>query len=556
MGFIKTYRSKITIIALLGIQASILALVYCFWLFSIFSQQDFIPVILATLLMDLVISTIVSYVIYYLLTPISLTCNTLQRYIQGNQLNEGIADLQSNADTLMADTDDTLEKLEDIIYNLIHYDTLTGLPNRKLFQTYVEQAIATTEDCWQFSLIVLSINNLKNINNSLGRQTGDLLLSQIKQRLISCLAHNDTIARFGGNEFIVLRPNATDSNCSIALSNDLLNCLSQPFFICGKQIHCGVKIGITVYPFDGITVQELLQNADAAISQAKQQESNGCHFYSQEIGNRLKRNLAIEENLRYALEKNEFFLYYQPRIEMATGCLVGVEALLRWYNQELGWVSPNEFIPIAEATNLIMPIGEWVLRNACLQNKQWQKSQMPSLQMSVNLSPCQFKQQNLLDTIDRILDETGIDAACLELEITENALVKDIDTTVAVLWKLKRKGISIALDDFGTGYSSLSYLQKLPINTLKIDRSFVTNLTSGAEDTAIAKGIIALAQSLALNITAEGVETKAQFDYLLKRGCNEVQGYYFSRPLPVESIENFLLNYYSILSDKSSISQR
>ena len=471
----------------------------------------------------------------------------MSQYLQNKKLSLPV-DFQNDGNTLIADTKATLDKLDIIIHHLVHYDTLTGLPNRELFQTYVDKAIANTTNYQQFALIVLDLNSLKAINSTLSRQVGDLLLQEVAQRLNTYLTEDDVLGRFGGDEFIILRTNITNSDCSIALANNLLESLSQPFSLHGKAIHCDAKIGITVYPFDGVTAEQLLQNADTAIYHVKRQKSNTYQFYSQELNDKLKRDLAIKENLRYALQKNEFSIRYQPRVELATGCLVGVEALLRWNNPELGMVSPNEFIPIAEETNLIIPIGEWVLRNACLQNKQWQEAQLPPLRVSVNLSACQFKQKNLVEAIDRIICETGMDTKYLELEITESILVEDIELAISILWQLKRKGISIALDDFGTGYSSLSYLQKLPINTLKIDRSFVANLASNPDDIAISKAIIALAQSLGLNITAEGVETKAQFEYLQAQGCHEVQGYYFAKPLSDQLLQDFLLNYNSTIT--------
>jgi len=549
MGFIKTYRGKIIFTAVLGIQIPLITAICYLYLSTALFIPDITWMFVAVIFVDIVATAIVFYTIYSLLTPISLTSNTLRQYLQNKQLDSLSLDFQDNASILVADNDDTLERLESVINHLIHYDTLTGLRNRELFQTQIEDAIATkTENHQQLALIVLDLNNLKSINSTLGRQVGDLLLKKVAQRLNTYLSEDDILARFGGDEFAILRSNITDSDCSIVLSNSLLESLSQPFSLYGKKVHCDAKIGITIYPFDGVTVQQLLQNADTAIHQAKQQELNSYQFYSQDISNKLKRTLAIKENLRYALQKKEFSIHYQPRIEIATGNLVGMEALLRWNNPELGWVSPNEFIPIAEETNLIMPIGEWVLRNACLQNKAWQETRLSPLRVSVNLSACQFKQKDLLKIIDRIIDETGIDTAYLELEITESILVEDIEKAILILWELKRKGISIALDDFGTGYSSLSYLQKLPINTLKIDRSFVTNLASSPDDIAIAKAIIALAQSLELNITAEGVETKAQFEYLKAQGCNEVQGYYFAKPLPAEVLQDFLLKYNSSVS--------
>ena len=542
MGLIKTYRGKIIFIAFIGIQIPLITLIYYLRLSSPFLIEDAGSIIVATFSVDILFTTLVLGSIYYLLTPVALTSDTLSQYIQRKKLDLS-PDFQNDTSSLITDSDATLEKLESIMNHLLHYDALTGLPSRELFQTYVEKAIAITNNHQQFALIILDLNSLKNINSSLSRQVGDLLLKQVTARLTTHLAKGDILARFSGDEFVILRTNITNSDCSIALSNQLLASLSQPFSLHGKKVHCDAKIGITVYPFDGVTVEQLLQNADTAIYQAKQQDLNTYQFYNPEISHRMQRNLAIKEHLRYALQKNELSLYYQPRIEIATGSLVGVEALLRWYNPELGWVSPNEFIPIAEETNLIMPIGEWVLQNACWQHSQWQQSELSSLRISVNISACQFKQQNLIEIIDRIIHDTGMNVKYLELEITESILVEDIEKAISLLWQLKTKGISIALDDFGTGYSSLSYLQKLPINTLKIDRSFVTNLASNPDDIAIAKAIIALAQSLGLNITAEGVETQAQFEYLQNQGCHEVQGYYFAKPLPKELLRDFLLSY-------------
>ncbi|MEM8830572.1 MAG: EAL domain-containing protein [Cyanobacteria bacterium P01_G01_bin.19] len=567
MEFIKTNRGKVIFTTLLGIQIPLFALVYYLLLSTIFLPEDTltkfsaeIPLIVsATLFIDILVTAIASYTIFLLLSPVTLTSNTLSKYLeelQSNRADKLPTDLINNANAIVADNSQTLDKLDSVIQYLVDYDTLTGLPNRKLFQTYIHQAISETASHQQFALIVLDLNSLKNINSTLGRHIGDLLLNQVARRLSNYLSTDDILARFGGDEFAILRTNITDCDSSIALSNDLLESLLQPFLLHGEQIHCDAKIGITVYPFDGVTVEQLLQNADTAIYQAKQEKLNTYQFYSHNTSTKLKRTLAIKENLRYALKKNEFSICYQPRIEISTGYLVGVEALLRWNNPELGWVSPKEFIPIAEETSLIMPIGEWVLRNACLQHKQWQEANLSHLRMSVNLSVCQFKQPNLVETINCILNETGMKANCLELEITESILVEDIERAISILWELKRKGISIALDDFGTGYSSFSYIQKLPIDTLKIDRSFVTNIASNPDDVAIAKAIIALAQSLELKITAEGVETQAQLEYLQNQGCNEVQGYYFAKPLSGKILQDFILNYNALADQTGNTSTR
>ena len=542
LKFFTTYRGKVMLVAFISIHIPLWTLILAAILSPAFPLLAIAPALLVILLVDLTVTIATFYVLANLLAPIVLTSKTLGEYLQYKKLSLP-ATFQNEVNTVIADTNQTLQRLDKIIQHITNYDTLTGLPKRELFQTYIQQAIGNTEEHLQFALIVLDLDSLKDINSTLGRKVGDLLLTKVAQRLNSHLTSKDILARFGGDEFAILRPQINNSESLIALSHNLLNSFSESFVLHGKKIHCAAKIGITIYPFDGSTVEQLLQNADIAIHQAKQQKLNTYQFYTPEISEKLQRTLAIKDNLRYALKRQELSIRYQPRIEIDTGRLVGVEALLRWYSPELGFVSPAEFIPIAEETNLIMPIGEWVLRNACAQNKQWQQEGWTSLRVSVNLSTTQFKQANLVATIDRILQETNLDKIYLELEITENLLVDDTERAVAILWELKRRGISIALDDFGTGYSSLSYLQKLPIDTIKIDRSFVTNIASNSDDAAISKAIMALAQSLDLNITAEGVETKAQLDYLRKQGCHEAQGYYFSEPLSSDRLKDFSATY-------------
>ncbi len=539
--FPRTYRGKIMLVAFIGTHIPLLSLLF----YAFVSHSLSITTILKTLLIAL-LATITGTVItlcalHYLLSPIILTSKALRKYLQQKKLSNLPTNFQDEAGILMADTTETLQRLDAIILHLTNYDSLTGLPNRELFQTHIQHAISKARGDRQFALIVLDLDSLKDINSTLGRKVGDLLLKKVAQRITSHLETGDVLARFGGDEFAILRTNIINSDSSIALSNKLLDSLSEPFSLFGKKVHCGAKIGITIYPFDGTSIEQLLQNADTAIHQAKQQKLNTYQFYSPETNAQLKRILAIKENLRYALKRDELSIYYQPRVDIQTGRLVAVEALLRWQNPELGFVSPAEFIPIAEETNLIVPIGEWVLYHACWQNKIWQDAGLPPIRVSVNLSPCQFKQNNLIEIVDRILHKTKLDTAYLELEITESLLVDDIERAIATLWQLKNRGISIALDDFGTGYSSLSYLQKLPINTLKIDRAFVTNIATNPDDAAISRAIVALAQSLKLNITAEGVETQPQLNYLKNLGCHEVQGYYFGKPLSAANLSNFLL---------------
>ena len=538
----KTYPGKIMLVAFVGTHIPLIVLILNATI-SNSSPREIASTLIITFLATLIAAIVTLYALHHLLRPIILTSQALRQYLKSKRLTNLPTKFQDEVGTLMTDTNRTLHQLDKLIEHLTDYDSLTGLPNRQLFQTHIQQAILESKN-QQFALIVLDIDGLKNINSTLGRIVGDLLLRKVAQRITSYLEPGDVLARFGGDEFAILRTNIADtSNSLVVLSNNLLQSLSRPFSLYGKTIHCAAKIGITIYPFDGTSVSQLLQNADTAIHQAKQQTLNTYQFYSPAINAQLKRILAIKENLRYALQHQELSIYYQPRMEIATRRLIAVEALLRWQNPELGWVSPAEFIPIAEETNSIVPIGEWILYHACLQNKQWQQEGIGPLRMSVNVSTCQFDRTDLLETIDRTLRTTGLDAAYLELEVTESLLVRDIEQAIALLKKLKNRGISIALDDFGTGYSSLSYLQKLPINTLKIDRSFVSNIAENPDDAAISKAIVALAQSLGLNITAEGVETKEQLDYLQNQGCHEVQGYYFSKPLSGDRLKEFLLTY-------------
>ncbi len=408
LKFPQTYPGKIMLVAFTGTHIPLIVLIFDAAASATTSPNAIAHTLLITLFATLIGTAATLYALHHLLSPIILTSKVLRQYLQLRKRTDLPTNFQDEVGTLMADTNRTLQQLDEIIKHLTNYNSLTGLPNRELFQTHIQQAILKSAN-QQFALIVLDIDSLKDINSALGRIVGDLLLRKVAQRIISYTELGDVVARFGGDEFAILRTNISNlADSPVILSNKLLASLSAPFSLYGRKIHCAAKIGITIYPFDGTNVAQLLQNADTAIHQAKQQNLNTYQFYSPAINAQLKRILTIKENLRYALERQELSIHYQPRIEVATGRLVAVEALLRWQNPELGFVSPAEFIPIAEETNLIIPIGEWILYNACLQNKRWQQEGIAPLRMSVNLSTCQFKQANLIETIDRTLQDKGL----------------------------------------------------------------------------------------------------------------------------------------------------
>ena len=499
----KTYKGKIMLIAFIGTHVPLLALI----LYAVISHSltlgEIVRVLAIALFATLIGMGATLFALHKLLAPVLLTSAGLRDYLNRGRLPDLPTHFQDEAGTLMADTSHTLHQLDEAIHHLTHYDNSTGLPNRDSFQTCLRQALAQAQDNQQLAVIALDLNNLKEINSTLGRKVGDLYIRKVSQRLATCLQESDVLARLGGGEFAILRTELLSADSLNSLSRQLLDHLLKPFFLFGKEIQANASIGITIYPFDGTSVEQLLKNADTAAHEAKQRERNTYQFYLAEMNVKLQKRLALEEQLRHALRRGEMFLHYQPRIDLKSNRLVAVEALLRWQNPELGLVSPVEFIPIAEENGLIVPIGEWVLRSACLQNRTWQQEGLPPLRVSVNLSVSQFKQENLIDMIDLVLEETGLAAAYLELEVTESLLITDVEQAITTLQQLKNRGIALSLDDFGTGYSSLSYLQKFPINTLKIDRSFVTNVSSDVDAAAIARAIIALAHSLQLKITAE-----------------------------------------------------
>ena len=428
------------------------------------------------------------------------------------------------------------ERTQANLYRLAHFDALTGLPNRLLFLDRLSQMMAQANRNERLvAIMLLDLDRFKAINDTLGHTMGDLLLKGVAERLAGCVRGDDTVARLGGDEFIVLLPEIRYIEDAATVARKILNALAQPFPLDGHEIFIGTSIGIALYPFDE-ELNALLRNADTAMYEAKQQGGNNYQFYSAEMNTASLKHLSLEGALRRALERGEFELHYQPQIDLTRGEIVGVEALVRWRHPDLGLLGPMEFIPLAEENGLIVPIGEWVLRTACAQVRAWQEAGLRPIRVAVNLSARQFYQKDLVGTVARILEQTGLDSRYLELEITESCLMQNTQTTVALLTELSRLGVRFSIDDFGTGYSSLSYLKRFPIDTLKIDRSFVCDIGTDPDDAAIVKAIIALAKSLEMHVIAEGVETPEQLHFLRTHGCNEIQGYLVSRPLPADEV--------------------
>ena len=412
------------------------------------------------------------------------------------------------------------------------YDTLTDLPNRNYFDENLEIALVKAKNNNNLMAVVfLDLDCFKNINDSLGHKVGDQLLKSFAQRLSSCVRNNDIISRWGGDEFTLLLPQINSPEDTINLAQRILEDLKQPFEVAGHQLYVKTSIGIAIYPQDGEDGETLLKNADAALYRAKERGRNHYRFYSSTMTSKASLLLKLENLLYQALEEESLSLHYQPQLNLTNNKVSGMEAVLRWFHPEFGNVSPLKLIPLAEKTDLIIPISLWVLKTACLQNKAWQKRGFSPIPIAVNLSPKQFQQPNLVDIVAQVLEDTALEPHLLDLEITETAMMQNIDSSRETLQNLRELGVQVSLDDFGTGYSSLGYLQKFPVTTLKIDQSFIQTLQANSGNTAIISAIIALGQSFDLRVIAEGVETLQQLELLQGLNCREIQGFWFSRPL-------------------------
>lgn len=424
---------------------------------------------------------------------------------------------------------------------LANYDTLTDLPNRVLLHQRLARAVEEAEHNERLvAVLFIDLDRFKVINDTLGHDTGDELLKVVARRLTDAVRPGDTVARYGGDEFVTVLANVAHIDDVTKVAHKILGKLSPGITIGGRELFVTPSIGITLFPFDDRKGESLLRNADTAMFHAKEHGGNTFQFFTAELNERVQRRLAIETSLRHALERDEFTLHYQPQVDIASGEILAAEALLRWNHPEWGMVLPSEFIPLAEETGLILPIGEWVLRQACTQAQAWHAAGHRQLRMAVNLSGRQLSQKTLVDLVRQVLDECRLAHGLLELEITESLLMQDLEQTAATLDQLTELGVTVAMDDFGIGYSSLSYLKRLPIDAIKIDQSFVRDIISDPDDAAIVQAIIAMAHSLGLKVVAEGVETTEQLAFLKLRNCDGLQGYFISKPLPPDQFAALL----------------
>ena len=478
--------------------------------------------------------------------PFDIECRILCE--DGSELvvnGQGEIDLQEDGSVLLLSgtlLDITERKRAECeIEQLAYYDTLTGLPNRTLCQDRLRQAIAQAHrERRLVGVLFLDLDRFKSINDTMGHLYGDRVLKMVAERLCKIVRECDTVARLGGDEFVVILTAVNQAQEINLMASRILAELAVPLQVDGHETFTTASIGVAVYPMDGEDVHALLKNADIAMYKAKELDKNNHQFFSTEMNVQIVERLMLEASLRKALARSEFSLVYQPQIDINTGSIIAMEALIRWQHPEMGMIPPDTFISVAEETGLILPIGEWVLRTACARNKAWQRAGFVKLRVAVNLSARQFKQKNLVGMVQSVLAETGLEPAYLELELTESTIMTNPLDAAQTLSQLKEMGICLTIDDFGTGYSSLSYLKHFSMDRLKIDQSFVHDISNNPDDAAIAEAIIAMGHSLNLRVIAEGVESKGQLEFLRERCCDEIQGYLLGRPLSEEAFTEVL----------------
>ncbi len=540
LRYLKSYKSKLMVVAFVGTHIPLLTLLFYFISTTTIALAVKLQVISIALLATLIGTAATLFALHNLLAPVGATAQALKNYWNQKRLPDLPTQYTDDAGILMASTTQIVRKLDNFICRLEDYDDLTGLPNRRVFKSRLLKEISAIESQQKATVYLIDIDGFQSLNAIKGNSVGDQVLQAIAQRLTHYMGGEDRLARLGNDELALFKTSdsALEDGCSTAQEIRML--LNQPEKGILSKLHLTASIGISVYPTDGQEPEQLISNAYAALQKAKQTGTNRYQFYSAELANALQKRLGLANDLRYALERNQLFLHYQPRIDWRKSEMVGVECLVRWQHPELGKVSPAEFIPIAEETGLILPIGEWILQTACQQNQDWQQAGLPAFTVAVNLSARQIEQPGLVDSVQLVLDKTGLAPQLLELEVTESLLMGDVDHTLTVLEALHEKGITLALDDFGTGYSSLSYLRRFPFDILKIDRAFVKDMVHSPDAAEITRAIVALAKGLRMGLIAEGVETETQLNQLKAYGCYEIQGYYFSRPLSATALSQLL----------------
>ncbi len=489
-----------------------------------------------------------------IITPITKLRHTAYEIGRGNleiDLNTDRKDEIGELTTSFREMSDSLHRSSEQIRYLAYYDTLTNLPNRSMFTEYLKTTLAHAKRKKEsLAVFFLDLDNFKQVNDTLGHSAGDALLKEMAGRLVECVRGSDylavpdiaqqTIARVGGDEFLLLLPDVRGPQGAAKVAKRILSAASQPFAISNYEFYVGVSVGISMYPDDGNNPASLIRCADVAMYHAKRNEKGSFRFYSEHMNTLALKRFTLESDLRKAIEDDQLRLLYQPLVDCMTGTVQGVEALVRWEHPRQGLISPASFIPLAEDTGLIIPLGEWVLRNACMQAKAWREKGFEAMKISVNVSYLQFRRRGFAETVQAILKETNIPAECLDMELTESTMMEAPADDLETLERIKSWGVGISMDDFGTGYSSLASLRNLPIDTLKIDRSFVKNIVGDNDDAVIVKVIITMARLLKLNVVAEGVETVDQLKFLQREGCDVIQGFLISRPISSEEIEQFV----------------
>ncbi len=436
------------------------------------------------------------------------------------------------------------QRSEEALQKLAQHDSLTGLPNRNLFYRRLVEALDHGGRAdRRVAVHILDLDDFKDVNDTLGHPKGDLLLRHVAERLERCVRTTDTVARLGGDEFALVQTNLLEYDGIPVLAKRVLDTLAKPFDLDGERVYTGASIGITVFPYDGREAEQLLKNADLALYRAKEEGRNNYQLYDPAMNAEIHERKTLEQDLRLAIEKDELFLNFQPQLEIASGRIIGAEALVRWRHKDRGMVSPGQFIPVAEQTGLIIPLTEVVLRQACVQARVWQDAGLPELKVTVNLSALDFRRKDLVAMVTGILEDTGVEPKSLELEITEGSVMSGVESVIATLNELNALGIELAIDDFGTGYSSMGYLKQFPVSRLKIDQSFVRDVLTNDQDASITEAVINMGHSLGLKVIAEGVETQEQLEFLRDRGCDEGQGYYFSHPLDPDAFIAFVTSH-------------